>query len=79
MSLFFTTNLLSWRNMWSLPFPTKHSTAKQAATIALKANTGKLILGHFSTRYSDLNLFKLEAETIFPNVELGDDGKIFNF
>jgi ribonuclease Z len=61
-----------------LAFPTKHSTAKQAAAIAKGANAGRLILGHFSTRYGDLNLFKSEAETVFPKVELADDGKIFD-
>lgn len=59
--------------------PTKHSSAKQAATIAKKANVGKLILGHYSTRYDDLSLFKKEAETIFDKVELADDGKEFEF
>ena len=57
--------------------PTKHSSAKQAASIAKLANVGKLILGHYSTRYDDLSLFKTEAETIFSNVELADDGKVF--
>ncbi|TCK69093.1 RNAse Z [Winogradskyella wandonensis] len=59
--------------------PTKHSSAKQAATIAKKANVGTLILGHYSTRYDDINLFKEEAQTIFKNVELADDGKVFEF
>ena len=57
--------------------PTKHSSAKQAASIAKLANVGKLILGHYSTRYDDLSLFKTEAETIFSNVELAEDGKVF--
>lgn len=56
---------------------TKHSTAKEAAIIAKKANVGKLILGHFSTRYASIDLFREEAELIFPNVELADDGKVF--
>lgn len=58
---------------------TKHSTAKEAAKIAKKANVGKLILGHYSTRYDDLNEFIKEAGPIFKNVELADDGKIFKF
>lgn len=58
---------------------TKHSTAKEAATIALKANVKQLILGHFSTRYKSINLFKEEALTVFKNVQLADDGKEFNF
>lgn len=58
---------------------TKHSTAKEAAKIASKANVGKLILGHYSTRYDDLNLFKIEANEYFENVQLADDGKVFEF
>lgn len=63
----------------SLAKPTKHSTAKQAATIAQKSKVGILILGHFSTRYDDLNQFLIEANTIFDNVELAEDGKVFEF
>jgi len=60
-----------------LAFPTKHSTAKEAAQIAKEAGVKKLILGHYSTRYSNINLFREEAATIFPEVELADDGKVF--
>ena len=63
----------------SLCARTKHSTAKQAATIAKKANVGTLILGHYSTRYNDYNEFKSEAKTVFENVLLSKDGKSFNF
>ncbi len=56
---------------------TKHSTAKQAAEIAKAAEVGKLILGHYSTRYANLNLFLEEAKSVFQNVELAEDGKIF--
>ena len=58
---------------------TKHSTAKQAAMIALKANAKLLILGHYSTRYGGLEGFKTEAETVFSDVLLAEDGKIFTF
>jgi ribonuclease Z len=58
---------------------TMHSTAKEAATIALKANVGQLILGHYSTRYESIAVFKEEAETIFSNVLLADDGVDFEF
>lgn len=58
---------------------TKHSTAKQAAKIAKLANVGKLVLGHYSTRYKSIVLFREEAETVFTKVELADDGKIFDF
>lgn len=59
--------------------PTKHSTAKEAAAIARAANVTTLVLGHYSTRYNDIQLFKNEAEEIFPIVELADDGKSFQF
>ncbi len=58
---------------------TLHSTAKEAALIALKANAKQLVLGHYSTRYESIEMFKQEAETVFPNVLLGDDGKSFEF
>lgn len=58
---------------------TKHSTAKEAASIAKQANVGTLLLGHYSTRYGDLNAFKTEAQEHFKNVELADDGKVFEF
>lgn len=58
---------------------TMHSTAKEAALIAKKAKVKELILGHYSTRYDSIELFKEEAETIFSNVILADDGKTFDF
>lgn len=63
----------------SLASPTKHSTAREAAEVARAAEVGTLILGHYSTRYDDYSLFKKEAEQVFENVLLSDDGKIFNF
>lgn len=56
---------------------TKHTTAKEAGMIAQKAQVGHLILGHFSTRYEHLNLFKKEAMLHFEAVFLADDGKVF--
>ena len=58
---------------------TMHSTAKEAATIALKANVKQLMLGHYSTRYDSIENFKEQAKTIFPNILLADDGKSFEF
>lgn len=58
---------------------TMHSTAKEAAAIALKANVKQLLMGHYSTRYGDINMFKEEAQTIFPNILLADDGQTFKF
>lgn len=56
---------------------TKHSTAKQAAMIAREAQVGKLILGHYSSRYKNLEDFRIEAQTVFDHVELAEDGKEF--
>lgn len=58
---------------------TKHATAKQAAIIAKLAEVKTLILGHYSTRYEDLSVFKNEASEVFNNVKLAKDGKVFNF
>lgn len=57
---------------------TKHSTAQEAATIARDAAVGRLILGHYSSRYKDVNLFKAEAMSIFPNVILAFDGAVIS-
>lgn len=54
---------------------TMHSTAIDAANIARKAQVGKLIIGHFSSRYENLDLFVNEAKQKFQNVELAFDGK----
>ena len=62
-----------------LAVKTKHATAKQAAMVAKKANVKTLVLGHYSTRYKSIALFKEEASTIFNNVLLADDGKTFDF
>lgn len=59
--------------------PTGHSSAKQAALIASKAQVKNLVLGHYSTRYSNIALFKEEAETVFQPVILADDGKVLKF
>ncbi|MEX1192921.1 MAG: ribonuclease Z [Brumimicrobium sp.] len=56
---------------------TYHSTAKQAATIALKANVERLILGHFSARYKTAKNHVTEAKTIFENTFTPKDGEKF--
>jgi ribonuclease Z len=56
---------------------TFHSTAEDAAKIALAANAGKLIIGHFSSRYKDVTPLVNQARTVFPNTEAVEDGTIF--
>lgn len=51
-----------------------HSTSIQAAEIAKKANAQQLLLGHFSSKYRDLEPFREEAATIFPNVQATIEG-----
>ena len=58
---------------------TMHTTAKQAANIAKLAEAKNLLLGHYSTRYGNIELFRTEANEIFENVLLADDGLEFEF
>ncbi len=51
-----------------------HSTAAEAARVALDANVGRLLVGHYSSRYKDDTLFLDEALSVFPNVILGKEG-----
>jgi ribonuclease Z len=57
---------------------TFHSTAKQAAQMAVLANAQQLLLGHFSARYGNLEEFLDEAKPIFVNTKLAIEGKIFS-
>ena len=56
----------------------QHSTAKQAAMIAKKAGVKQLLLGHYSSRYNDINEFSKEAKVHFDNVLLGKEGMEIN-
>lgn len=56
---------------------THHTTALQAAQVALQTNAQKLIIGHFSARYKTLNEFLEEAQSVFPDTELAVEGKTF--
>lgn len=55
---------------------TAHSTAKQAAEIARLAEVEKLIIGHFSSRYIELDILLKEAQKVFKNTELAFEGKL---
>jgi ribonuclease Z len=56
---------------------TFHSTARQAAMVAKTAKAGKLLIGHFSTRYKNENCFLMEAKTVFENTTAVNDGDKF--
>lgn len=56
---------------------TFHSTAREAATIAKKAGVDRLLLGHFSIRYKELDPLKEEAQAVFENSELAIEGEDF--
>jgi ribonuclease Z len=57
---------------------TFHTTALQAGTIARKAMAGKLVIGHFSARYSDLSLLLSEARQEFENTMLAIEGEKYS-
>jgi ribonuclease Z len=52
---------------------THHSTAKEAADLAKKANVSNLILTHFSARYNDESVLLEEAKTIHSSVIAAKD------
>ena len=54
-----------------------HSTAREAAQVAAAAGAKKLVLGHFSSRYQDLNVLLEQAREVFPESYLAEEGKIF--
>ena len=58
---------------------TKHATAKEAAKMAREAGVGRLILGHFSSRYKEMEAFLEEARPVFPNTVLAADGAVFEW
>ena len=62
-----------------LAHKTGHSTAAQAAQLAKDSNVHQLVLGHYSSRYQNIELFKEEAQEYFENVHLAKPGKIFEF
>lgn len=51
-----------------------HSTASQAARIAIDAGANRLVLGHFSKRYTDESQHLKEAQAIFPNTITAYEG-----
>lgn len=56
---------------------TFHSTSSDAACCAKEAGAGKLVLGHYSSRYKSLDTMLNEALEIFPNTCLAKEGMKF--
>ena len=56
---------------------TYHCTAKEAGSIAQMAGAQKLIIGHYSARYNDLDVLLNEAITSFPNTVLAVEGDTY--
>lgn len=56
----------------NLPMAEKyfHSTARQAALVARQAAVGKLLLGHYSSRYNDEQVLLRQAQEEYPHVML---------
>lgn len=57
---------------------TFHTTALQAGEIAKEAHAKKLLLGHYSARYKDLEPLLEEAQAVFPATKLSQEGKWFS-
>ncbi|AWM32938.1 ribonuclease Z [Hymenobacter nivis] len=55
---------------------THHSTARQAAQLARDAGVGRLLIGHFSSRYKALEPLLHEAQAVFPTAELATEGLV---
>lgn len=56
---------------------TGHSTAREAAIVAREAGCRRLLLSHFSARYSrDAAELEAQARAEFPNVTIGKDGMV---
>lgn len=51
-----------------------HSTSVQAALIAREAEVRHLIIGHFSSKYEELEPFEREAREVFPHTDLALEG-----
>lgn len=55
-----------------------HSTARQAAMIAKEAHAGKLLLGHYSSRYTNQKVLLDEAREVFQNTMLTDELQVID-
>ena len=54
-----------------------HATTADAAKVAQMAGAGKLLIGHFSSRYKDLEPLLQESREIFPATEIARERETF--
>ncbi len=54
-----------------------HSTAADAARTALAAEAGRLLIGHFSSRYKSTDVLLDEARAIFPQSDIAEEGETY--
>jgi ribonuclease Z len=52
----------------------RHSTSREAAEMALKADARLLVLTHFSARYGNVSSLVREARSVFPETIAAADG-----
>jgi len=66
------------RSKTELAHQTGHSTAAEAATVALEAGAKRLVIGHFSARYRDSSILESEAREIFPATDAAKEGTTYD-
>lgn len=54
-----------------------HSTTLQAAQVALEAGAQKLLIGHYSSRSSEVKAYEAECRTVFPQTFSTSDGEVY--
>ena len=64
------------QGMEEMAAKTCHSTTLQAAQLAKDAGVGKLLVGHYSSRYPSVDFYLDELKTIFEESQLAHDGDV---
>lgn len=57
---------------------TQHSTAREAALLARAAQVGRLVIGHYSSRYPDEDVLLREAQAEFPATIASREGMVIS-
>ena len=73
--IYHETTFLEEKEKWARK--TFHSTTRDAAVIARDAGVKKLLIGHFSARYRDIQPFVDECRNIFPESYPAEEGKTY--